>query len=78
MKDTNVLSDTNAAVDVNWLEQLLRSAGKLFQDRTLAGQTREKGVADYVTAVDYEVQQYIRTLLEEQYPRIQFLSEEKQ
>lgn len=77
MEDTNVLSDTNAAIDVNWLEQLLRSAGKLFQDRTLAGQTREKGVADYVTAVDYEVQQYIRTLLEEQYPRIQFLSEEK-
>lgn len=77
MKDTNVLSDTNAAVDVNWLEQLLRGAGKLFQDRTLAGQTREKGVADYVTAVDYEVQQYIRTRLEEQYPRIQFLSEEK-
>ncbi|CCX66109.1 inositol-1-monophosphatase [Firmicutes bacterium CAG:791] len=77
MKDTNVLSDTNAAVNVNWLEQLLRNAGKLFQDRTLAGQTREKGVADYVTAVDYEVQQYIRTQLEEQYPRIQFLSEEK-
>ena len=77
MEDTNVLSDINAAVDVNWLEQLLRSAGKLFQDRTLAGQTREKGVADYVTAVDYEVQQYIRTQLEEQYPRIQFLSEEK-
>lgn len=77
MEDTNVLSDTNAAIDVNWLEQLLRSARKLFQDRTLAGQTREKGVADYVTAVDYEVQQYIRTLLEEQYPRIQFLSEEK-
>ena len=77
MKDTNVLSDTNAAVDVNWLEQLLRSVGKLFQDRTLAGQTREKGVADYVTAVDYEVQQYIRIRLEEQYPHIQFLSEEK-
>ena len=77
MKDTNVLSDTNAAVDVNWLEQLLRSAGELFQDRTLAGQTKEKGVADYVTAVDYEVQQYIRTRLEEQYPGIQFLSEEK-
>lgn len=77
MKDTNVLSDTNAAVDVNWLEQLLRSAGKLFQDRTLAVQTREKGVADYVTAVDYEVQQYIRTQLEEKYPHIQFLSEEK-
>lgn len=77
MEDTNVLSDTNAAIDANWLEQLLRSARKLFQDRTLAGQTREKGVADYVTAVDYEVQQYIRTLLEEQYPRIQFLSEEK-
>lgn len=24
------MKDTNAAVDVNWLEQLLRSAGKLF------------------------------------------------
>lgn len=64
-------------VDVNELKELLRKAGDLFQDRAAAGHTKAKGVADYVTEVDYTVQQYIRTQLEQKYPQIQFLSEEK-
>lgn len=64
-------------IDKIELEQLLCDAGDLFQDRTAAGHTRAKGVADYVTEVDYAVQQYIRTRLEQKYPQIQFLSEEK-
>ena len=65
------------SIDVKALEELLYKAGELFRDRTAAEQTRTKGVADYVTEVDYAVQQYIRTELEAGYPGIQFLSEEK-
>lgn len=59
------------------LEVLLKKAGKLFADRNAAAHTREKGVADYVTEVDFVVQQFIRRRLEELYPEVQFLSEEK-
>ena len=59
------------------LEALLKKAGKLFADRNAAAHTREKGVADYVTEVDFAVQQFIRGRLEKLYPEVQFLSEEK-
>lgn len=64
-------------IDVKDLAKLLRSAGELFQDRTAAECIKTKGVADYVTEVDYEVQQFVRERLEQRYPYIQFLSEEK-
>lgn len=64
-------------INIEELEHLLRQAGNLFQDRTAAGQVQTKGIADYVTAVDYAVQQYIQEHLEASYPHIQFLSEEK-
>lgn len=64
-------------IDRKELEELLYRAGELFQDRTAAEHTKAKGVADYVTEVDYAVQQYIRAELEAKYPQIQFLSEEK-
>ena len=65
------------SIDVKELEKLLYEAGELFEDRAAAEHTRTKGVADYVTEVDYTVQQFIRTHLEKKYPQIQFLSEEK-
>ena len=58
-------------VNIEGLEHLLRQAGNLFQDRTAAGQVQTKGIADYVTAVDYAVQQYIQERLEASYPHIQ-------
>ena len=64
-------------MDTEELEALLKKAGKLFADRNAAAHTREKGVADYVTEVDFAVQQFIRGPLEELYPEVQFLSEEK-
>lgn len=64
-------------IDIKALEELLGQAGELFLDRAAAEHTRTKGVADYVTEVDYTVQQFIRTRLTERYPQIQFLSEEK-
>lgn len=64
-------------INTEELEALLKKVGKLFADRNAAAHTREKGVADYVTEVDFAVQQFIRRRLEELYPEVQFLSEEK-
>ncbi len=64
-------------INTEELEALLKKAGKLFADRNAAAHTREKGIADYVTEVDFAVQQFIRERLEELYPEVQFLSEEK-
>lgn len=64
-------------IGIEELKALLKKAGKLFADRNAAAHTREKGVADYVTEVDFAVQQFIRGHLEELYPEVQFLSEEK-
>ena len=64
-------------INTEELEALLKKAGKLFADRNAAAHTREKGVADYVTEVDFAVQKFIRRRLEELYPEVQFLSEEK-
>ena len=55
-------------INTEELEALLKKAGKLFADRNAAAHTREKGVADYVTEVDFAVQQFIRGHLEELYP----------
>lgn len=64
-------------INTEQLEAILKKAGKLFADRNAAAHTREKGIADYVTEVDFAVQQFIRGRLEELYPEVQFLSEEK-
>lgn len=85
MKTTNNMDRDNMNADsfntdkinIEELEALLKKAGKLFADRNAAAHTREKGVADYVTEVDFAVQQFIRRRLEELYPEVQFLSEEK-
>ena len=66
-----------AKINVRELQELILQAGELFQDRKAAGHIKTKGAADYVTEVDYAVQQYLRVRLETQYPHIQFLSEEK-
>lgn len=52
-------------INTEKLEALLKKAGKLFAGRNAAAHTREKGVADYVTEVDFAVQQFIRGHLEE-------------
>lgn len=73
----NVDSFNTDRINTEELEALLKKAGKLFADRNAAAHTREKGIADYVTEVDFAVQQFIRGRLEELYPEVQFLSEEK-
>lgn len=77
MKEINQMKNPDE-MNISELETLLRSAGKLFLDRKAASETKTKGVADYVTSVDFDVQQYIRAALEAKYPGVQFLSEEKE
>ena len=59
------------------LIELVKSLRPLFLDRTGAGEVREKGLADFVTAVDFRVQETLRQILEEKYPEAQLLGEEK-
>ena len=63
-------------VDFICVQKIVRNAAKLFTDRNAAGQIKEKGVYDFVTAVDEAVQRYIQTELQNLYPEIQFLGEE--
>lgn len=64
-------------IKIEDVRKIVAEAGKLFQDREAAGHTREKGVADYVTEVDFAVQQFIYGKLQELYPEAQFMGEEK-
>ena len=63
-------------VDFICVQKIVRNAAKLFTDRNAAGQIKEKGVYDFVTAVDEAVQAYLQTELQKLYPEIQFLGEE--
>ena len=65
-------------VDLQAVCEIVEQASLLFMDRKAAAQTTKKGLADFVTEVDLAVQQYIRRRLEELYPQIQFVSEEKE
>ncbi len=64
-------------IEIEEVKKIVTEAGKLFQDREAAGHTKEKGVADYVTEVDFAVQRFICGKLKELYPEVQFMGEEK-
>ncbi len=64
-------------IDMEAVKAVVKEAGKLFRDREAAGHTRTKGVADYVTEVDFAVQRFICGKLQELYPEVQFMGEEK-
>ena len=64
-------------VDIEQIIDIVKEASQLFADREAAEHTTVKGKADFVTEVDVAVQNYIQERLENLYPQIQFLSEEK-
>lgn len=64
-------------IDITRLTSILREAGALFENRREASEITVKGVSDYVTQVDFHVQEFIRTRLAEEWPNIQFMGEEK-
>lgn len=57
--------------------EILRSVRPLFMDTDMAAKITEKGAADYVTEVDFTVQKTISDKLQELYPEVQFMGEEK-
>ncbi len=66
-------------MDINTDEiiALIREAGQIIEDRSLASLITEKGEADYVTEVDLRVEKFIESKLKDLYPDIQFMGEEK-
>ena len=59
------------------VEEIITEAGRLFADRHAAEHRKTKGVADYVTDVDFAVQSFLQEKLGMLYPEVQFMGEEK-
>lgn len=64
-------------MDVTRIIELVKKVKPLFLDHERAAQVTVKGVADFVTQVDYQVQELIREGLAQMYPDVQFMGEEK-
>lgn len=64
-------------VDLQKILDLIRSIKPLFMDHERASHIQVKGVADFVTQVDFQVQELIQQGLKELYPQVQFMGEEK-
>ena len=63
-------------IDYKLVKQIVRQASKLFTDRESAGRIKEKGMCDFVTAVDEAVQNFIQKELQLLYSDILFMGEE--
>ena len=63
-------------IDYKLVKQIVRQASNLFTDRESAGSIKEKGMCDFVTAVDEAVQNFIQKELQLLYPDILFMGEE--
>ena len=59
------------------LIRTVREAAPLFRDKERAAKIQVKGAADFVTQVDFQVQEYVKARLEALEPEIQFMGEEK-
>lgn len=59
------------------VKDIVLEASRLFADRRAAEHRKTKGIADYVTEVDFAVQRQIQKELTKLYPEIQFMGEEK-
>lgn len=59
------------------MEQIVREAGAELLNREESRKVHEKGYADFVTEVDLQVQAIVCTKLQQAYPEIQFMGEEK-
>lgn len=68
---------TNMQIDKQKLFDIVKEGGALFRNREEAAHITVKGVSDYVTQVDFHVQELIRTRLMREWPQVQFMGEEK-
>lgn len=59
------------------LIELIKQTKNIAVNRSAASDVHVKGLADFVTEVDMGVQSFLKTRLENMYPDVQFMSEEK-
>ena len=64
-------------IDTQRVIELVKSVRPLFMDHERASRITVKGVADFVTQVDFQVQERMRSGLFDMYPQVQFMGEEK-
>ena len=64
-------------IEMHQLTELVKEVMPLFRDKERAAMVQTKGVADFVTQVDFQVQEYMKNRLAALYPEIQFMGEEK-
>ena len=65
------------SVDTQKIIEIVKQVKPLFLDREGSSKIKVKGVADFVTQIDFKVQAQVKTALYELYPEIQFMGEEK-
>ena len=65
------------SVDTQKIIEIVKQVKPLFLDREGSSQIKVKGVADFVTQIDFKVQEQVKTALYALYPEIQFMGEEK-
>ena len=64
-------------IDYAQVIDIVKAARPFFTDYEAASHIHIKGLSDYVTDVDFQVQSYFQQKLVELYPEIQFMGEEK-
>lgn len=64
-------------MNIEQVKPIILDAGRFLKNRDAAAHITVKGASDYVTEVDQGVQNFIQKALQESYPEIQFLGEEK-
>ncbi len=63
-------------IDIELVKQIIMEAAEIFSNKESVAKIITKGRADFVTAVDMQVQQFLQEKLTALYPQIQFMSEE--
>ena len=64
-------------IDTQKVIEIVKKVKPLFSDREGSSNIKVKGVADFVTQIDFKVQEQVKQALYEMYPDIQFMGEEK-
>lgn len=64
-------------LEIEKLKELIKRIKPFFVSHNEAFDIQVKGVADFVTQVDFQVQEMMKNGLKELYPKIQFMGEEK-
>ena len=64
-------------IDMEKLIKLVKETQPLLTNEKAAAQVTVKGISDYVTQVDFQVQEFLKERLREEWPEIQCMGEEK-